>query len=236
MLLLLLVIGGIFAFRRQRVTTAELRQAIAVQSAGAWRETSVMLETRHLKSAPLVSAESPAREDDLAAFARLRDEARVIQQYLSTRVSNSPEARPFPPRAWTNAGSALPTATLETIFWAASRGAVNVLQGLLVYEPETRAAAAAIFASLPPAVREQHPSWEHWVAACTAAAVPLYPMHFVGGSGNAERTKSLVKFYDEGPRREIELVMIDTPAGWRVQVPLAAIENYAAPHDARSSE
>ncbi|MEO5958856.1 MAG: hypothetical protein ABIR80_07045, partial [Opitutaceae bacterium] len=173
-------------------------------------------------------AEENKLNEDVAALARLKAELKAIQTNLQTDGMNSlPIARALPPRAWVDAGSALPSAALETILWAAFRGEIGTLAEMLVFSPEARAKVEGIFAELGESEREKYPSPEHLVATFTAQDVPHCGVVFSGSSGGVEKMNLHIKFRLE-VERELWLDMIRTPAGWRLAVPVSAVEKYGA--------
>lgn len=104
-----------------------------------------------------------------------------------------------PVQDWKNCGQATPAATVETTLWAAAGGDVATFKRLIVLSDQTRAAADALLARLPPEARAQFASAEDLVASYSMARVPL---------GEAQA----VWFNQSGPNDATVAVFLKNPA------------------------
>jgi hypothetical protein len=148
-------------------------------------------------------------QPDAAELARLQREAaeRVRQQQELDADEETPAGAPpelltvgewLPPKAWKNRGSATPTATVESMLWAAAGGDIAKLRDLLQFDDATRTKVRQIFAQLPENSRSLFASPEQLVAAFTAKSIPL---------GDAQ----LVWQNQPGPDEAVACVWITNP-------------------------
>jgi hypothetical protein len=70
-------------------------------------------------------------------------------------------------------GQATPQASIESALWAAAGGDVATLKQLLFVSEETRAAAAALWASLPASARMAYQGPDDLISALTVKRIPL---------------------------------------------------------------
>jgi hypothetical protein len=212
------------------------RAVLAAERAelGHWRgqaEGLARLQTENRR----LSAEEPAPVElerlrsDNAAVARLRTEIESLEKASPVAVAPAaPRAGAVPVTAWKNRGTSSPTNAIETMAWSAAQGEVDRFAGLIDFEPDTRTALAAAFATLPESVRAEYRTPEWMVASLAAREVPLGSLQFtVPTEIGPESANIRVRFESPtGTARAIVFSLRSTPAGWRLMVPGPAIRKY----------
>ena len=200
----------------------------------------VRAENRRLAGAQASAKELEALRGDHAAVGRLRGEIEGLRKRAeeSARVAAeraAPRERvitevPLAASAWKNSGNATPAATFETVLWAAAGGDVDKLASLLRFDPEVRAEAEALFASLSTAKRAEYGTAERLIAAFTARDVPLGTaklfdsrMEYHGDRQMAAQLKD-----PEGKSRVAMFGLRPEGGTWGLVVPASAVEKYAA--------
>lgn len=183
--------------------------------------------------------ELTALRADRAAIVRLRNEIQAVRRGVEAR--EHPPSPATPVRAatlleaplaaaqWRNVGHATPAAAVETLLWAAAGGDVERLAETLVQAPETRARAEALFASLPPDLRREHATPERLMALMTASVIPLGSAQVVAEVPNPQGTVLVTSLESpSGQSRMVALSLRTDGQAWRVELPPAAVERYAA--------
>jgi hypothetical protein len=207
---------------------------------------SARLETENdrLRKDRVSAAELESLRGDREALARLRSEIealrrraedparlKAIQAEVPVAQGESIMETQVRASAWRNAGTATPTATVETVLWAAAGGDVEKLASLLVFDPGVRAKAEALLASLPEAMRAEYDTPERLIAVLTAKDVPLgtariFDPKFEDVSGR----RILMNLTPVvGPGSKPVAVSLRQEGGiWKLGVPASAVEKYAA--------
>ena len=158
-----------------------------------------------------------------------------------------------PVAAWKNEGRSTPRSTISSLLWAAAGGDLAAIQKVLEFDDATRAKARAWFETLPPATRSHYVTPENLVASVTIRNIPpttaqlswfhqtdaehaivgimlVAPMSPVPASDAilepavAGAPPSLA---NHNANRLAVLTLHRTPAGWRVVVPVAAVDHLA---------
>lgn len=158
-----------------------------------------------------------------------------------------------PVSAWKNEGRSTPHATMATFLWAAAGGDLATLQAALEFDDVTRAKALALFNSLPPETRSLYATPEELVASVTIKNIPQTsaqlswfhqtdPEHATIGvmlaapESIAAESDSVLEpevangppsLANQNPNRLAVLVLRRSTSGWRVVVPVAAIDRIA---------
>jgi hypothetical protein len=86
-----------------------------------------------------------------AALSNEAERARML-------LAKSPEIQMLPANSWTNVGVATPAAALQTLNWAAANMDTNAFLSAVSWDPQARARAEELFATLPDAVRQRYGS------------------------------------------------------------------------------
>lgn len=219
--------------------------------AARWRE-----ENRRLTAVALPEAEMARLRAERAALPGLRAEAAGVAAQRSgpgpkpetTSVAKGAPADPPAPAGagpvrpageWKNTGRLTPTATLETLLWAAAGGDLETLASTCWIPPAARAKAQSLLDSLPEAQRANYGTPEQLVAALTLAQVPVGAMQVVKvetsvnkDSPTTETSVIEVRLKSaEGGWQEKTLILFrntTADAGWRFSVPVSAVESYLA--------
>lgn len=228
----------------QRETGRQMQAELA-QARGQRAEREALAEANRKLRGEQVSPEELERlRADRVAVARLRRELSEMEE--AAKKAPPPAAppppvtpAPIPSTAWKNVGRATPAATLETALWAAVGGDVDMLASTLVLSAEARRRAEAVLAGLSPEMRAQYPTPEKFAALFTARDVPmdssmtLTPMR---GDNESEATLQVRLTGSRTVAGKTALVESKSTFlslrrfedGWKLQVPEAAIEKYAA--------
>lgn len=173
------------------------------------------------------------------AVARLRAELSALRQRANeTLLPPADRARTERPSIvrnvlafalWQNAGRATPEAAFETGLWASVNGDIDTLASLLVFDPEARNEAAALYARLPESLRQEFVSPEHLIAVLAAKDVPLGSATLLDQYPAANETKVSAQIFDaEGKPKLALLSLRPDDAGWKFVVPTNAVKRYAA--------
>ena len=159
-----------------------------------------------------------------------------------------------PCAAWSNSGQATPRAALETALWAAAGGDGMAMQSLLEIDPVVQSKAEKLLDQLPPASRSSYVTPEALIANVTMKNIPLTeaqiswyhesdPDHAVVGVlfANAEPSPEAVvkipagkqdnsppSLSDNRTSKIALLAMHRSSSGWRLVVPVSAIDRIAA--------
>lgn len=163
-LLLAISIGGLVV---QRAGITELREGLV---AARLKNEAVR------KSHSLSAARVPKTPPDLASG----DFSPSLVPANAERQTASDE---FP---WKDKGNASPESALETAMWAASRGDVDALARLLLFESKAREVAESLRANLPAESRTRFPTAESLVALLLARQAPLEGIEVIGRSDVAD--------------------------------------------------
>lgn len=189
-------------------------------------------ENERLRAREVSAVQLAALRADRATVERLRGAIDGLKpQANQTAPAAAPRApaRLTPASEWKNAGRGSPAAAVETMFWAAGGGDIDVLAATVAFEPRARPLAEAFFNGLPEPQKQQYGTPERLVAAFTAKDVPLSAMRIVGQKENGPDdvvVSVLFEVPDAKPRATLLAVHRDE-AGWRLRVPEAALQGYA---------
>lgn len=188
---------------------------------------------------------------ELAELNALGDERRRLQRALADRKSESAAlAAPMSIGSWRDAadwkprGSVSVRDSVESTLAAAAAGDLASLQGLLELAPDTRQKAEALLARLPPESRRTFTSAEQLVAAFTAKSIPVSAAQLVWTREHDADAASACLFLreprpvsagassppaspDPAATRMVFLSFQRSAAGWRLQVPVTAIDRIA---------
>lgn len=229
---LIAVVGAILAGQHQ---TGEQLRTERNLLRGEQRDLE-RLRAEHLRlvAAQVAPTELENLRSDHAALVRLRGDLEALKDQpalVTTGAGAPPEGKVFPASAWKNAGRATPEATVVTALWAAASGDVNALAGLLVVEGAARTRAEVLLNGLPDAVRAQYVSPEHFVALMFIGkeALPgsMQVVEQAESPEHPEITTLRLRLQNaESPARTTNLVMQRQDDGWKVMVPVSAVERY----------
>ncbi len=190
-----------------------------------------------------ISPEAIARlREDRGALGRLRNEVAQLRSAV-VATSLAPVSKSWPAEApptieeaivpadvWRNAGYTTPSAAVETVLWAAAGGDTDLLMRSVLLEDDARRRAAEIFAELSSDVRRRFTGAEEWVGFMTAKDVPLDGARIISARGNDmdKQTATVMLRGASGAVRQVHIGLRRTPDGWRLVMPVSAVERYAA--------
>ena len=241
---LILVAGGAL-WLGQRADNAVLRREFGLlrQEVRQMAERKISEPFATITPAP----ENPAARDNTTELAALRAEIvalrKTTQEMVGTvqtavtqaqadhkQVDPAVRAALVPASAWKNAGRGTPSATAETVLWAALAGDVDTLAGALTMSPEVRAKAEAWLAGMGEGARQQYGTPEKVLALLIAKdAATLSGMQVLGQKElGPDETGVRVRFASaDGKLKENDFRMLRFGDGWRVALPDAAVEKLA---------
>jgi hypothetical protein len=221
--------------------------ALRVQAAEASRLRS---EQGRLQAAQASEAELKRLRAESEEVQRLRSELGRLRQRAEERArvaaaGGSPRAvekeraptmsEDFVPcAAWKNAGQATPADAMETALWAAAGGDLKTLAAAISLEPAAREKALRLLERLPQETSTQFHTAEDFIALLTTNDVPLSEAHLPDPKVNAPWPDGMavrvVEFRDEKGNMRYAPIVLRQVADkeWRLSVPPAAIDKYAA--------
>lgn len=226
--------------------SAGLRAEIAALRGQAAERAGLEAERARLRSEIPAPEELSALRAERAAVRRLGGEVEALRQQAGARARAAKARAPAapPPRelsieedfvargAWKHAGQRTPTDATQTALWAAAGGDLKALAAAIVLEPAAREKAHALMDKLPREVAAQLATAEDFVALLTAGDVPLTEAHVFDPKGDAPPRWAVrvVEFRDaQGKTRVAPLRLYQaSETEWRLVVPEAALEKYAA--------
>jgi hypothetical protein len=132
-------------------------------------------------------------------------------------------------RDWRNAGRASPRAAFESVLWAASRGDVDQLAGLLSFTPEVRVQAEALYAQLPLASQQVFGSPQKVVATLLAGSFPkdATGLMLLGGEQSEQNAILVMQVeHSGGPSKTAGYELQHAPDGWQLMVPSSVMASF----------
>lgn len=158
-----------------------------------------------------------------------------------------------PAAAWKNEGRSTPRSTISTLLWAAAGGDLAVLHNVLEFDEGARIKAREWFEALPPATRSLYATPEDLVASVTMSRIPptnaelswfhetdadhaIVGVMLAGPPSPVPEPAATIQpsVANEPPfltshsgNRLAVLNLVRSPEGWRVVVPVAAIDRMA---------
>ncbi len=121
---------------------------------------------------------------------------------------------------WKDKGNASPESALETAMSAASRGDVDALARLLVFEAKAREIAQSLRANLPDSSRAEFPTDESLIALLLARQAPLEGIEVIGRF-EVPDGGVLLRVAMAGPSgssKHADFAFVQGPDGWRFVV------------------
>jgi len=189
-------------------------------------------ERRRLLASQLTSAQRELLERRQAEMAALRLRLAALQRRADTENTSESEGKTahasVPAAAWIYAGRDNPRAAFESVLWAASRGEVDPLVGLLGYTPEMRARADALFAQLPAPSQQEYGSPGKVIATLLAGSFPkdASSMTALGESDAGNGAALLMRVERSGGQAKSTLFQFHRAAdGWQLMVPPGVMAN-----------
>ncbi|MEO6992054.1 MAG: hypothetical protein ABI273_00370 [Lacunisphaera sp.] len=234
----------------QRHVAAQLRSEIVSRRHAADEWVRLNAEHRHLVSSQVKPDDLKKLAADRRAMSALLVEIEAMKRRAdssdrSTKplrvempVQPAMERGPVPASLWKNAGQATPAAAFETLLWASAGGDLDSLIRVLDLDSLTRTEATEVLDKLPPAIRQEIGTPERLVALLTAKDAPLGSAEILSAyeavpAKDASTPPTLMKLNArvvdaEGNATELLLNLRADHGVWRLVVPDAAIEKYAA--------
>jgi hypothetical protein len=130
---------------------------------------------------------------------------------------------------WEFCGNTTPKAALKSVLWAASRGDVDRLAGLIGFNPEVRTQAEALYARLPLAAQAEYGSPENVVATLLSGNFPKDASSASLGDADESGDEASVEVRigrAAGQGRTNLFRMSRAVGGWRLLVPSDVISGY----------
>jgi hypothetical protein len=186
-------------------------------------------ENRRLNSGQLSSPEREQLEAAHAEAEGLRARLASLQRNAAQPKEEDPEPDRLSAEAWINAGRETPRATIVSVLWAASRGDVDRLAGLVGFSPDVRERAEALFSKLPPASQQEYGSPEKVVATLLAGT---FPKDASAATILADKTWgqdaaiAMTTEHSDGKARVNQFHFHRAPDGWQLLVPASVMAGY----------
>ena len=232
---LVLVGGGWLALDHMRL--AQMREEIAALRVDERELARVRAENKRLAAESISPAALEALRADRAAVIRLRAEVEALKARPVARAT-SPAAAPAPPpepktlsaTESRNLGRATAAASFETVVWAAGNQDVETLHQSIALEGAALKKADELFARLPPEDRKELGTVDRLVAYLTARDVLSAKMSVLAQMpvGDDRHVMRVLVEGADGTKRMPTFSLRRYPDGWKLLVPEAAIDKYAA--------
>jgi hypothetical protein len=243
--IVVLVAGVLSLLGWQRQTATRLRREIVARTEEANQLARLVAEEKKLIDAQVSSEEMEKRRAERAAVSALLLEIEAMKRRAATAAHEAKqrdlaESAPREPRQslignsvpasrWTNAGRATPDAAFETALWAAGGGDIESLAGLLAFDEPAQTKAEAIFANLPPGMKQELATPQRLIALLVAKDAPLGSAQIVSQSSTATGAQIDGQLMDEkGKSKQVRLSLRPEGDSWRFIVPPSAVDKYAA--------
>jgi hypothetical protein len=222
----------------QRREAGELRTAIERQRAGLAERARLEAENKLLAAAQPSDEEMEALVAKLAMAEQLRAQLASLRQReeAAARLPAASAARPAPSLVgnsigfdhWRNVGQASPDAAFQSALWASANGDLDALAGLLTFNDAARDEAAALFARLPPAMRNEVATPERLIALLTAMDVPRGRAAILGQFPSASGTRVSAQLTDAEGKAKVAVFSLQADGDrWRLAVPASVVKKYA---------
>jgi hypothetical protein len=182
-------------------------------------------EGRRLQSAQLPPVDKGRMDDESAALEALRTRLAELQK----DAAQAREPRLIQASDWAFAGNETPGAAIESVLWAASRGDVDRLAGLLGFSPDVRAQADAMYSRLPSASQQEYGSAERVVATLLAGSFPkdASAMTLLADKQyDQDAAISMSVEHSEGQSKTNIFRFHRAPGGWQLLVPSSVMSDY----------
>jgi len=239
--------GGVLAVEKSRAKLLQLELSEQRALRQEWERQQIE-HTRLLSLKPSI-AERADRATEVQATRQPAIEANTPQSH-DVETSNLPVGELLPSTYWRDCGQQTSAATVQTMLWAAMGGDTGRLAGLFHLDDATRQKLQQLYATLPTATRATYPVPEHMLAAFTAKAIPVGAAQIVWFQHSApDEAVSCIWVSNPMPSATAETANVDRNApprqpenpkrsqalltlrrfadGWRVVVPVAAVDRLA---------
>jgi hypothetical protein len=236
----------------QRFTTAHLQVQVGALREQGHELNSLRAEREQLRGRQIDSATFQKLQHDAAEHRRVRQELDSRAEAAgANKTASFIGGDQRPAQAWRNRGQESPSATIETTLWAAAGGDVVTLKDLLLIEGSTRTQALDLIARLSSDARVHYTTPEHLIAAFTLKAIPLGDAQLVWQQQNGpDDAVACVVLREQNPTEpppppagsaekvppslsskwkitSAYLGLRRSNDGWRLIVPVAAVEKIA---------
>lgn len=239
--LAVLLFGAAWSFQRR--AAADLRSEITRLNATKQKEQQLRAERAQLNAKEELDKMRADREE----IAHLREEINRLRQRADDRaraaasggaVATKAERGPSISegfasfKSWENKGQSAPDDALQTSLWAAAGGDLKMLANTLALGDTVRQKAHALLDRLPPEVSSQFHTAEEFLALLMTPDVPLSSARIFDPKANVPEgiAARVIVFSDEHfKQRPVQITLYRIPNGeWRLLVPEAAVDKYAA--------
>jgi hypothetical protein len=207
---------------------ASLNRALAREQVKSGALATLEKENRRLGSEQLTAAEREQLEEGHLRAQALR--ARILALQRAAAAGPAPDAkRETVAQNWKYSGNATPRDALLSVLWAASRGDVDTLAGLIGFAPDVRREAEAMFESLPAQARADYGSPEKVVATLLSGTFPkdASAASIVGtDEADDEASIDMRVSRSDGQSRANSFRLGHAADGWRLLVPAGVLAGY----------
>jgi hypothetical protein len=225
-LLSVIAVVGVGAVEGHRTKARDHELALATRQRERLRR--IQDENRRLRNQQLSAEERDRLQGVHNEAEALRARINTLKASLLSGAENGPSV-PSVNADWVYAGRATPRASFESVLWAASRGDVDPLAGLLDFDSEARGAAEAMFANLPPNSRSDYPNAQKVVATLLAASFPKDASAMTPGDVRVNGPEAVLSFrvdHADGTSRTNLYHFRQEADGWHLLVPASVMADY----------
>ncbi len=209
------------------------RQDAAVRSGALERARSQSLKLSALREENRLLESHRLSADERSQLEEKHAEADALRARLAELQREAAAPRPaedtIPAGEWANSGRETPRAAILSVLWAASRGDVDSLAGLVGFAPDVRAQADALFARLPPTSQQEYGSPEKVVATLLAGNFPKDASAvaiFADRQWGQDAAIAMQVDRSDGNARINQFQFHHGPEGWQLLVPASVMSGY----------
>ena len=170
---LLALLGVVVMWGLARLATIDLRAQLEATRDNTVELTALRREQGRMERLQHEAEERARNQHATVVSTHLETERAAHEDVARSQPTSLIVGEWLPISAWRNRGQTTPSASVETTLWAAAGGDVETLKEMLQVDELVRAKADAVVASLPASSRAMYPSAEHLIAAFTTKSVPL---------------------------------------------------------------
>jgi hypothetical protein len=185
-------------------------------------------ENKRLEAGQLTDVDLRSLEEQRSKAEALRKRLEELQRKKSDGGSQEPAL--VAAKDWAFVGRATPKATIESLLWAASRGDVDRLAGLVGFAPDVQAEADTMFSQLPATSQGQYGSAEKVVATLLAGSFPKDAQAFTVLTehefGDQDAAIAMSVTHSDGQSRVNVFQFRKATDGWRLLIPAAILSDY----------
>ncbi len=242
----LVVAGAAATLVIQQQSQARLREENAVLRQQAGEKAQLASENQRLSNQLAeAKASRPLADAELRELMRLRSQKQGSAQNrqagapatknntpLQTQP-NAPTVPLLPAAGWTNAGTASPEASWQTLRWALAKQDINTFAQTVAWAPDVEAQAQALFDAAPEATRQKFGSIDGVLYAMMSTPGPAQDANVTGfgvvsqNITGADGTLIVQEQHNDGQVKQNPIPMQLFDGGWRILLPPKMLNQFA---------